>query len=124
MHVCLAICCTLIWADTAKLSSPSCGACEAGATVPSVQAILREASELALKQGAEEHLWTDRVLLTIGELQARAGDYDGALRSIRGSGYPHGRQIGLLHLTQALALAGQKERALEVSLLLDSDSGW
>src|SRR5262245_2831435 len=61
---------------------------------PAVDAILREACEIALKQDEEQQFWTERVLLHIGELQIRAGDYDGALKSIRGSAYPYGRDIG------------------------------
>jgi hypothetical protein len=88
------------------------------------RAILREASELTRKQNKGESYWTDRVLLAIGELQIRAGDCDGALRSIRSSGYQAGRQFGLLSLARALARAGKKDRALEMSPWLDRDFGW
>src|SRR5579883_2170425 len=79
--------------------------------LPSISAILREASEIALKQGEPENYWTDRVLLRLGELQVRAGDFESALRSIRASSYPYGRDMGLLKLAEALARAGKKQRA-------------
>jgi hypothetical protein len=87
---------------------------------PAVDAILREACEIALKQDQEQHFWTDRVLLHIGELQIHASDYDGALKSIRGSNYE--RDAGLQHLAEALARAGKRERAFEI--LRMQDYGW
>ena len=95
--------------------------CKAEPSTPSVHSILREASEIALKQGKHEGFWTQRVLLSIGEVQIRAGDFDGALRSIRGSTYPYGRDLGLWHLAKALARTGNKDRAVEVSRLIEED---
>jgi tetratricopeptide (TPR) repeat protein len=91
---------------------------------PAADAILREACEIALKQNAEQHYWTDRVLLHIGELQIQAGDFDGALKSIRGSTYPYGHAAGLVHLAEAVARQGRRERGLEILRLLGSDHGW
>src|SRR6516162_5794232 len=87
---------------------------------PAVDAILREAGEIALKQDGEQRFWTGRVLLHIGELQIHAGDYDGALKSIRGSNYE--RDAGLEHLAEALARGGKRERAFEI--LRMQDYGW
>src|SRR5579872_2938467 len=61
-------------------------------TRSTAQALLREASEIALKQGETERFWTEHVLLEIGEVQIRAGDFEGALRSICGSDYDYGRE--------------------------------
>src|SRR5262249_33965090 len=82
---------------------------KARAEVPSVDTILREASELALKQGETERYWTQTLLPSIGELQSRAGDFESAFRSIRGSNYPYARESALRNLVQALARAGKKE---------------
>ena len=91
---------------------------ETGAPIATAHAVLREASELALKQGKHEHFWTDRTLLEIGDLQIRTGDFDGALRSLRGSNYPFGRDIGLVRLIEALARDGKKDRALDICRLM------
>jgi hypothetical protein len=89
---------------------------------PDVQALLREASELALKQDKAQAFWYDRVLLQIGEVQILAGDHEGALRSIRGSAYSYGRNVGLARLAEALARDGKRERAFEIMRLLESPS--
>jgi hypothetical protein len=91
---------------------------------PSVERVLREACEIALKQTEEHHFWTERVLLHIGGLQIQAGDFEPALRSIRGSTYAYGRNAGLVRLGEALARKGNRERAFEILRLLDSDHGW
>jgi hypothetical protein len=64
--------------------------------LPAVEAILREASELTLKQDQRHNFWTGRVLLGIGETQIRCGDFDGALRTIRPSSYWYGRNSYLV----------------------------
>src|SRR5271166_2204298 len=89
-----------------------------------VEAVLREASDVALKQEKHQHYWTQRVLLHIGELQVRAGDFVGALRSIRGSSYDYGRNAGLVRLAEALARDGKKERAFDILRLVGTDHGW
>jgi hypothetical protein len=91
---------------------------------PAVQSLLREASEIALKQDEAQAYWCDQVLLQIGEIQVRAGDFDGALRSIRSSRYPYGRSTGLLRLAEGLARDGKRDRAFEIARALESDSGW
>jgi tetratricopeptide (TPR) repeat protein len=91
---------------------------------PDVAAVLREAREIALKQDKEQHYWTDRVLLYIGDLQVQAGDFEGALRSIRGSSYDYGRNAGLARLAEAIARNGKRERAFNTLRLLDSNHGW
>jgi tetratricopeptide (TPR) repeat protein len=91
---------------------------------PAVDAILREASEIALKQDQEQRYWTQRVLLHIGDLQIQAGDFEGALRSIRGSSYDYGRNAGLSQLAEALARQGQRERAFDTLRVLGSGHRW
>jgi tetratricopeptide (TPR) repeat protein len=87
---------------------------------PAVDAILREACDIALKQDGKQHFWTQRALLDIGELQIQAGDFEGALKSIRGSTYPYGRDLGLGQLAEALGRAGKTERAFEILRMQDS----
>jgi tetratricopeptide (TPR) repeat protein len=89
-----------------------------------VRAILREASETALKQGEHERYWVDLVLRDIGDVQIRADDLDGALRTFRGSGDSFVRETGLIHLAEALARDGKRERAFAVLRLLDPDNGY
>src|SRR5438552_17299219 len=91
---------------------------------PPVRAVLRDASEIALKQDEHQQYWSERVLLCIGAVQIRAGDFDGALRSIRGSGYEYGRDAGLVKLAEALARDGKWEPALDALRVLGSDHGW
>lgn len=92
---------------------------------PKVQAALREASEIALKQANHQYFWTSRVLRQIGELQIQARDFDGALRSIQGCSRDESdREAGTLHLAKALAGAGKWERALDMLRLLGTDHGW
>jgi tetratricopeptide (TPR) repeat protein len=88
---------------------------------PSVRAILREASELARKQDEHQHYWTQRVLLHIGEVQTRAGDFDGARQSILGSTYDYGRDVQLAELAKAVARNGNAQRAAEIVRLVRSD---
>lgn len=90
---------------------------------PSVPVILREASEIALLQEEHQSSW-ERILVHIGKVQIQVGDYDGALRSIRGSGYEYMRNAALIDLAEAIARDGKKERAFEVLRLVDSDHGW
>src|SRR5580700_6847533 len=65
---------------------------------PSVLTILRDASELALKQDAQQSYVSDLTLLDIGIVQIRASDYDGALRSIRGCNDAFGRDAATADL--------------------------
>jgi tetratricopeptide (TPR) repeat protein len=97
---------------------------EADGIDPAIVPILRDASQLALKQGEHESFWTQAVLLQIAKLQIRANDLDGALRSLRG---PNGAYIDdscLSDVVRALARAGKKDRAIEVSRLLNPGWGW
>jgi len=95
MRANLTMACILILPDTVTSSADE-PARAAQPTKMAVHALLREASEIALKQGEQEHFWTSRVLLHIGEVQIRAGDLDGALRSFRGSNYDFGRELCIL----------------------------
>ncbi len=90
---------------------------------PVVKAVLREAGELAPSQGEHQRFWSAGLLLYIGDLQIRAGDFDGALRSIRGSGNTYCRVSGLRDLADALARAGKRESAFDVLRLVDADNG-
>jgi tetratricopeptide (TPR) repeat protein len=94
------------------------------ARVPDDVVVLREASEILLKQPALHVFWIDRGLIDIGDLQIRAGDFEGALRSIRGCRYEYDRKGRLVTLAQALARNGRRERATQVLGMLDSDHGW
>jgi hypothetical protein len=118
------ICISLSW------GVPKCPAAEPPRTSrkaepggPAVPDILREASEIILKQEEHQHYWSDRVLLHIAEVQVRARDFDGAFKSIRGSSYEYGRNAGLVHLAETLARDGKRERAFEVFRPMDSDHG-
>jgi hypothetical protein len=91
---------------------------------PDVKAILREAGEIILKQPEHQNYWTQHALLRLGDVQIRAGDFDGALRSIRACGYPYGRDRGLDRLAEALARHGNMERASDIVRLMDFYDGW
>jgi hypothetical protein len=106
------------WATTEALADE-----KPGKGKPDVQAILREASALAREQGANESYWIKRTLLEIGAVQVRAGDFDGALKSISASSYDYGRKGGLIELAEAIARNGDRERAFRV-LALVTDHGW
>jgi tetratricopeptide (TPR) repeat protein len=93
-------------------------------TIPRVRRILREASEIALRQGEQGGHWTENALLTIGKVQIRAGDFDGALQSIRGSAEGYRRDEELLHLAQALARHGNRQQGLAVLWLLSPGDNW
>jgi tetratricopeptide (TPR) repeat protein len=94
------------------------------ATGSSLKAILREASELAIEQDKEQHYWTGRVLLEIGELQGRAGDFEGAFKSIRSSNDGWQTYAALVNLAKSLARAGQRKRAFEVLFLIENSPWW
>jgi tetratricopeptide (TPR) repeat protein len=107
----MAIAWILIFGNTSEFSAPDAPPTDQK-SVAIARAMLRETSELAL----EEQFW--RELLQIGEAQIRAGDFDGALRSIKNSDQP---DFGLMYLAETLARTGKKERALEVIRLLAPD---
>lgn len=83
--------------------------------------LLRQASELAGEQDESQDFWTSRLLLQIGEVQIRAGDFEGARQSIRNSTYGYGRNAGLVQLAQNLAGTGQWEEGFDVLRETDSD---
>jgi tetratricopeptide (TPR) repeat protein len=86
--------------------------------------LLREASQITLKQGPDQEYWTERVLLDIGRVQIRAHDFEGAERSIRGSAYKYGHNEGIVELAESLARDGNLEKAQEVLRSLGEDHGW
>jgi hypothetical protein len=86
------------------------------------QAILRETTQLILIQDEGEHYWYDSVLLDIGEVQIRAGDFEDALKSIRSCSDPYRRDVALIELAEALARGGTRKGAFEILRLL-SDHG-
>jgi hypothetical protein len=88
---------------------------------PRVDAVLREASEIALKQEEHEHYWTQRVLLDIGRLQIQAGDFDGAYRSISGSSDRYGRDLGLARLAEARTRSPSMKRGFDSVSALGSE---
>ena len=87
------------------------------------EGVLREASALASKQDARQRLWTDCVLLRIGAAQIRAHDFDGALLSLKSTDYTDGRNGGLIDLAEAIASAGDRDRAFAVLRQL-REHGW
>jgi hypothetical protein len=126
MSIGLTIACVFLLCDIASSTADEPSRTDSRVKLggPAVEAVLREACEIALKQDEEQHFWTDRVLLHIGHVQIQAGDFDGALRSIRGSADYYGRNAGLVRLAEVLARIGKRERAFEILRLLDSDHGW
>jgi hypothetical protein len=54
---------------------------DGGATAQSARSLLNAAADLARNLGDDERLWTDCVLLRVGESRAHSGNVDGALRS-------------------------------------------
>lgn len=90
---------------------------------PKVSKILIEAFELGAQQPDHQGYWIDRLLLDIGHVQIRAGDFDGALQSIRRSHYHYGRNAGLSDLAKAIARKGDLDRGFKVLGELD-DHGW
>src|SRR6266478_8580397 len=116
MRILLTASCTVfLWTCTAcPARQPPTTSRKVEPAGPPAWAILRDASEIALKQDGHQQYWSERVLLQIGDVQIRARDFDGALRSIRGSSYEYGRDAGLVQLAEALAGDGRWERALDV----------
>jgi tetratricopeptide (TPR) repeat protein len=111
----------LLFAATCSAEEPSQAKRKSKPIFPSASEVLREACKIALDQDEQQNYWTERLLLHIGELQIQARDFDGALRSIRGSNYPHGRNMGLAQLAKALAREGNRERAFKVLGLVKFD---
>jgi hypothetical protein len=119
-------CILLLWHITARLANePPQSIRIAKASDPSLEAILREASEITLKQDAHRDSRLpgsrDQVLLEIVELQIRAGDFNGALESIGGCNDPDYRNTGLFHIAEALARDGNGELAFDIVRMVGSD---
>jgi hypothetical protein len=94
---------------------------DAGANAQSARSLLNAAADLAGNQGDEERFWTDRVILRIAELQARADDVDGALRSAASIRDSLSRRSFVARLVDQLARAGRQERAAELVCHLGPD---
>ena len=103
-------------------SSPTIG--EDGSPSPSVKAILKEAAQIASRQDEEQAYWCERALLRIAELQMRAGDFDGARDSIAKCNNSYGANASSVRLAEALAGAGDRERAFQVLREMGTDHGW
>lgn len=91
---------------------------------PVAKELLQAASQIAIGQAEHQDYWLERVLLWIGDVQVRAGDFAGAKLSLRHSNYEYGRNSSFIDLAEALAVAGQKEQAFEVLRELGTDHGW
>src|SRR5207237_4690363 len=81
-------------------------------------------SEIVIKRDEQQRYWCERALLQIGDVQIRARDFDGVLRSIRGSSDEYGRNERLVNLAEAMARAGKREGALDIMRLLTSHHAW
>jgi tetratricopeptide (TPR) repeat protein len=103
----------------AAVSPPSARAQE-----PAPREILAEAGRIARRQDGHQRYWCDRTLLQIRSVQLRAGDFEGALKTMEASTYEYGRNSALVDLANALARAGQHARALAVLRQIGTDHGW
>jgi len=81
-------------------------------TAPSAQAILREASEIARRQGKDQSYWADRVVVEIAGLQIRAGDFDGARATLENGRDQYRADEAQVALAEAMASNGDLKRAL------------
>ena len=87
--------------------------------------ILKDASQVARRQDEHQRYWSDRALLAIADVQTRAGDFDGALETIRACRQGYGRkEEASIHLAKALAKAGQRDQAFAALRQTGSDLGW
>ncbi len=91
---------------------------------PDIRAILKEASQIAIRQDAHEGYWCDRTLVEIARVQKRAGDFDGALRTMTKSNDQYGRIVALNDLAKTLARAGRRSQAFAVLRQMGTDHGW
>ena len=119
-----ALCITLALAGSChvlRADDPLPATGDDGSCSGSVSAVLREAAQIAACQDEEQRYWRDRVLLHIAEAQIRAGDFDGAKHSIHRANKEDGAQTAAVRLAEALAGAGQCERAFQVLREMGSD---
>jgi hypothetical protein len=126
MRVGLTIFCLLLSgkAATCLADEPARSGRSAELAGPAAREVLREASEVVLKQDEHQRWWCEQVLLEIGDVQIRASDFDGALRSIRASHYDCGRHSGLARLAEEMARRGDRRRALELVQPPGFDPAW
>jgi hypothetical protein len=90
---------------------------------PGLRRILKDASQLARRQDEHQRYWSDRALLAIADIQTRAGDFDGAMETIKACRYDGGTNAASAHLANAFAKAGQREQAFAVLRQMGSDHG-
>jgi tetratricopeptide (TPR) repeat protein len=111
--------CGVLWWSVAvcPADEPLPGSSKAEPVRPVVKTVLREACDIILKQPEHQHYWTERALLQLTDVQIRAGDLEGALRSIRGAGCSY----GLIHVAEEFVGRGNRERADDVLRLLGAD---
>jgi tetratricopeptide (TPR) repeat protein len=116
-------CATLtLWLAACFADEPPIRAGDSGDNLQLAADLLRYASKLAAEQDESQSFWTCTLLLQIGEVQMRAGDFDGARQSIRSSTYDAGRQDGLVQLAESLAGTGDWQEALDLLQEMDFDS--
>jgi non-ribosomal peptide synthetase component E (peptide arylation enzyme) len=95
-----------------------------GDTIPNIKAVLKKASQIAIRQHEHQGYWSDHTLLDIASVQRRAGDFDGALHTITKSNYPYGRMAALDDLAKTMARAGRRKQAFTVLRQMGTDHGW
>lgn len=95
-------------------------------SIPNITAVLKEASQIAIRQNKHQGYWCDRALFDIADVQKRVGDFDGALHTITKSNYPYryGRMGALHDLAKTMARAGRRKQALAVLRQMGTDHGW
>jgi tetratricopeptide (TPR) repeat protein len=113
MRVGLVIVCALLSQGvvTCRADGPARTGCNADLAGPAAREVLREAAAIVLKQ-KHQHWWSDHTLRQLADVQIRAGDFDGALRSVRArDGQNAG---GLIDLVEAIARSGNRKLAFDV----------
>lgn len=115
----------MLWCSApSSVAETSTSKPEVKVNASSASAILREASEILLRQPMHQGFWSDRLLLEIADIQIRARDFVGARQSIRGSRYDYGRSAALVDLAERLAGDGKWQDALDVLREMGDDHGW
>lgn len=126
MRICLTTACIFLASGVAvyRADAPSRTSRDVELAGPAVRAILREAVEILLKQDEHERRWRDSVLPPISDVQTRAGDFDGATRTLLASEYVPGRNYHLVRLAAEIARRGNRQRAFDTLKLINANYGW